>query len=168
LDDYIDQPCPAGSAGPSFDDNAPVEHCSHCNEQVYNLSALMPSEADQVLDSPEVQCIRFAATDKGRPRYATRPGSAAAAMLLGLGLVPQTGCGLTEEAIQQVSDQAAPEAKTKTKTKAKTKAKPKPQWKGRRARTSKHKAKNNRSRSAASKSAGSVASAEEPCIVHED
>ena len=164
MDEFIDRPCPAGSAGPSFDDNAPVEHCAHCRENVYNLSALTPSEAEQVLDSPEVGCIRFAATDEGRPRYATRPGSAAAAMLLGLGLVPQAGCGLTEEAIQQVSDQAAPEIKTK----AKTKTKAKPQWKGRRARSSKHKAKNSRSRSAASKSAGSVASAEEPCVVHED
>lgn len=161
MDDYIDEPCPAGSAGPSFDDNAPVEHCSHCNEQVYNLSALMPSEAEQVISSPDVRCIRFAVIERARPRFAARPGSAAAAMLLGLGLTPQAGCGMTEEAFKLVSDE--PETKTK-KSKQTVRM-------GKRASGHKRKAKKQRARtdrSAATKSSGSVASVEEPCVVLED
>ncbi len=148
----IDQACHAKEAAPSFSDNEPVQYCDHCQKDVHNLSAHTKDQAEQLVATVAPPCITYLQTDLGHPQF-LRPASsavrqAAGLAVLGIGVITQTGCQGLKDTIPEVSS-------TKDDTKKK------PRKMGRRASKPKRKSK---ARSA-SNQAGSVAFAEEPCVV---
>ncbi len=152
----IDQACHAKEAAPSFSDNEPVQHCDHCQEDVHNLSAHTKEQAERLVATVAPRCITYLQTDLGHPQF-LRPASsavrqAAGLAVLGIGVVSQTGCQGLKDTLPEVSS-------------TKDDAKKTPRTMGRRASKPKRKSKQKSKARSASNQAGSVAFAEEPCVV---
>ncbi len=65
----VPKPCPASWDEMTGDEQ--TRHCSHCNKNVHNLTAMSAEDAEKVLESGKA-CVRFARDDKGRIITRTR------------------------------------------------------------------------------------------------